>query len=323
MSNSKLSIAIIRYVHVITFLCIANVISAQFFGDKNAEWVFDLVGLGEFGITKLKVIKDTSVNNQVYQTVYKEAIRNVNGEVSTYKRRPFYIRTDNGVVTYTGNFTFEDTLYNFAATIGDSWTHPKRDRDGDSTGASLIFTVTDTFSIPINEALVFAQEVKIENSNNGFYGKDTLFQGIGSRRSFMLPFDWPPAGIDSGDRGVLRCFIDDDIGVVDFLPFHLQGPYGDQLSGFEYECGKLTNVEPLANEASQISLFPNPANHSISIRGNGIHINEISIYDLSGQFLEYFQVDKSEYQLNISNLPAGAYFLQINEVNFRKVIVVR
>ncbi len=60
-----------------------------------------------------------------------------------------------------------------------------------------------------------------------------------------------------------------------------------------------------------ISIFPNPANESLTIVQNNLN-HDISIYDISGKLIQTFSTDNTEQiQLDISNLKTGIYFVKL------------
>ena len=301
------------------FLLVSNFIHAQSFGSQNAEWVYDFNRAG-IGVTKFKISGDTTVNGVTYQRMQKVAIREKsNGEIVHYPRIPFYLRQDNGVVLYTGDFTFEDTLFNFNADIGDSWTLPRR-RDNEDD-FFLKYSVVDTFRMNFNGVPVLSQAVEIVNSSSPMIFKDTLLKDIGSRNQLIVLFDWPPPDINGGDRGVLRCFSNNALGVVDFVPFHEGNPYSDNLSGFEYDCDALSSTEG-TRSSSSFSVYPNPAYELLTIKSSEQRIEQVAIYNLSGVLTNSYELDHTQYELDVSHLPAGVYFVRINELTFEKIVVL-
>ena len=303
------------------FLFVSTFIHAQSVGSKNAEWVYDFQG-SAIGVTKFKVSGDTTVNGVTYQRMEKRAIRQKDyGEIVEYPRLPFYFRQESGLLLYTGNFTFEDTLYNFNAGINASWNLPRRNYSGQKDGLILTFTVVDTFQTDLNGVSVLSQAVEIGNSINSNFTVDTLFENIGSRNYLFLVYDWPPPGIEGGDRGVLRSFSNDVLGAVDFLPFHEASLYADNLSGFEYDCDALSSTEG-TQSSSSFSVYPNPTNQFLTITSSEQRIDQIVIYNLNGVLVNSYELDHTRYELDVSRLPAGVYFVQINALTFEKIVIL-
>ena len=309
-----------KYILLLAILVATTQIHTQSFGSQNAQWVYDFNRMGGPGVTKYKIDGDTTINGVTYQRMQKVAIREKsNGEIVHYPRIPFYLRQDNGIVLYTGDFTFEDTLFNFDAGIGDSWTLPSRRNNDDDF--FFKYSVVDTFQVNFNGVPVLSQAIEIVNSSSPTIFKDTLIKDIGSRNELIVLFDWPPADIEGGDRGVLRCFSNDALGVVDFVPFHESGPYPFNLSDFEYYCDALSSTEETPSNSS-FSVYPNPSYDYLTIASSEQRIDQIAIYNLNGALVNSFEPDHTQYELDVSQLPAGVYVIQINKTIFEKVIIL-
>ncbi|HEX8269556.1 MAG TPA: T9SS type A sorting domain-containing protein [Flavobacterium sp.] len=91
---------------------------------------------------------------------------------------------------------------------------------------------------------------------------------------------------------------------------------------FDYNFPILTNtasttVTALANAdfdfASEFSVYPNPANGALKVRSlNAVPINTISIYNILGQQVIVVPNAKEVTAVDVSDLRAGTYFIQID-----------
>ena len=90
----------------------------------------------------------------------------------------------------------------------------------------------------------------------------------------------------------------------------------------EVEAACLVATEDLVGE-NTISIFPNPANNSITISNdNGIMIEKVRIYNQIGQLV--LQVKTANNAIDISNLHHGIYILEAelnNQRLFKKMII--
>lgn len=67
-------------------------------------------------------------------------------------------------------------------------------------------------------------------------------------------------------------------------------------------------------ELNSLSVYPNPASDLIHVEGN--ELESIAIYSVSGQLVKQIQLAKENAtQLNVSDMPAGFYFLEVNDAN--------
>jgi len=67
------------------------------------------------------------------------------------------------------------------------------------------------------------------------------------------------------------------------------------------------------------SMYPNPASDQINLAFSDDQIREISISDASGKILISNQISGLTYQMDISGLPAGIYFIAVNNDSGRTV----
>ena len=75
-------------------------------------------------------------------------------------------------------------------------------------------------------------------------------------------------------------------------------------------------------EMSEVSLFPNPATSTVSIRANGME--QVTLIDLNGSIVMTQRVSDETVTFDVSNLAKGAYFVRItggNGTAVRKLIV--
>jgi len=83
---------------------------------------------------------------------------------------------------------------------------------------------------------------------------------------------------------------------------------------FNVDCDTTSNIvlgtEELSFLENSISIFPNPVSTTLSITAkNEVSIEGVKIYDLQGR--EILLKTKNFHQIDVSNLPTGNYFLEI------------
>ena len=77
-----------------------------------------------------------------------------------------------------------------------------------------------------------------------------------------------------------------------------------------------STVQGVSNEpTAKISLYPNPANDIIKIKLESSIDNsgKAMLFDQSGKLIQILNFNSNEFNMNIQNLPAGNYFLRIND----------
>ncbi len=102
-----------------------------------------------------------------------------------------------------------------------------------------------------------------------------------------------------------------EIFIAGQLSSGIMGRYSYLLS-----IGFLTKVEDI-NSFDDLVVFPNPTNGLFEIKSKETTITNIKITDLKGQLIKKLDIQSKG---DISELPPGMYFLQINDKNTFKII---
>ena len=83
----------------------------------------------------------------------------------------------------------------------------------------------------------------------------------------------------------------------------------------------------IINTEETISIYPNPSNGIFNILHEGIKGDiQIKVFDLMGEQYSDFEIkDSNSTKLDLSDLPAGVYFISIGSIDFSEVkkIVIR
>jgi hypothetical protein len=73
------------------------------------------------------------------------------------------------------------------------------------------------------------------------------------------------------------------------------------------------------NEDSQIlSLFPNPANESVTLKGE--NLGTVRVYNMLGQMLNEFEANGYELNINTTGYENGVYVVKAGEQTLRFVV---
>ena len=78
------------------------------------------------------------------------------------------------------------------------------------------------------------------------------------------------------------------------------------------------------NVAMEVALFPNPTNNSVTVTAEGLQ--EVKVFNVTGQLLMSLSADTEEMTLNLSNHPSGVYYFRIatdQGALVRKVVLVK
>ncbi len=96
--------------------------------------------------------------------------------------------------------------------------------------------------------------------------------------------------------------------------------------GFELDyANSLVEVEN--NFISQMKIYPNPASDYVVLEfGETDKPVSMKLLDSNGKIIKYSDIDDSRYNVDISNLPAGLYFIELSQTgrfNITKKILVQ
>jgi len=69
----------------------------------------------------------------------------------------------------------------------------------------------------------------------------------------------------------------------------------------------------------KISIYPNPAYSTITIESSA-QINTVTIANIIGEVVEAQKYNKEKVEMSITNLPAGVYFVKVNEAYVQKIV---
>ena len=103
--------------------------------------------------------------------------------------------------------------------------------------------------------------------------------------------------------------------------------FGNFLN-FNFRTVSQVAVEEVSNISSYISIYPQPANDRVVVKSDKININKIQLISLDGRITKSFsEVEIAYGTLNISDIPAGIYLLNIStstgEQCVKKLAVVK
>ena len=95
---------------------------------------------------------------------------------------------------------------------------------------------------------------------------------------------------------------------------------GEQIQSIEYQDSYLSlSVEEQEIELD-LYLVPNPAENKISIQST-LSIKKYQIFDITGKFIvEKSNIDSPNFEIDITELPLGTYFISLNAENSIKKI---
>ncbi len=97
---------------------------------------------------------------------------------------------------------------------------------------------------------------------------------------------------------------------------------------FNAPCNNLAGIKATKGNGFTISVFPNPTNKTLNIQlesWNGVREGSIKIVNIMGEELIAEEIKKPDFEIDVSALPNGIYFLKITdgERSYSKKVIVQ
>jgi hypothetical protein len=273
----------------ITIFCISN---AQIkTPEKGSEWIYNYSNVNSGGPLVANYTKDTFLsgkNAMVFEKTLYDIYDYFNeGKIDTLKGVGNIISTEDSLVSYLFNEKF-DTLYNFAANIGDEWMYAYSSKD--TLIASVLGKGTDA-------RLGFYLE--LEYTSKYFPSRrDTVYEYLLGGTNYIIPWDVEVSHLDGHSGGPLRCFSNNNLNYV--------SKWWEERNLPCMFLSKKIGIDEL-NKTNSFTIYPNPSRGSIQIRTNDKEkVRFIQVFDLKGQI-----VFETEGLGAIENLSPQLYFVRI------------
>ena len=285
-----------KQIFTLLFSILTTLSFAQNFAHPGAEWKYSYHSvMGAIGYAQISVAGDTLIGNITATKLEKRlvGVDQVSQQPIDQLRNPDYVYENAGIVFIRHGAQW-DTLFNYNAQVGDSWTIAKQPLMNNCNNNSSI-TVTGVGTRNINGMNLSYKLVDITyfSGINTYTLADTLYQRIGLVKSYMLSFDNCDAELDVNEGGDFRCYLDNEFDLY-------------KASTFTEDCQYIMSNSSTIKE--QVRFYPNPATTSLKIDGN-IHNLNYSVANLQGQ-----EVLSGIYtnEIKIDQLNEGIYILSIH-----------
>jgi len=290
-----------------TTILICHFITAhsQEFVNNSASWTYGYFNIGIQSCVELSYEQDTLINTRLYKQYgkdYYNVVHSVLGEREDFSGSPEFMREEGDSIFYLNSSTnVEVLLYNFSATVGDSWNMAL---PVDITGHEVMNSKVVNIGMTVinNEELKW-QHVEY-NIGNEFFYNDTVYHRFGPNSMSILPWDEYYSQVDRNQLGGLIRYVADTF------------EYWKGITG----CERISSSLEIGNN-SDVTLFPNPTQSTILVKNLNPNVDyKATVYNINGKVV--LKTD-SPFEIDCSGLYPGIYFLQImdstNKYNLRMV----
>ncbi len=176
------------------------------------------------------------------------------------------------------------------------------------------------------------KKMVIKNNNFLRYNKNTVAVSIGSAPGQADTLDltknyWGTTTKSDIETGI-KDFTDDITigGYVDFTGY-LTSPVsacssGGTIGGAD-TSGVFSSVDPII-ENFKIAVYPNPANNSVSVDGNGSTIQTVKILDLHGKLIQQVNINDIKSSIDVSMIVDGLYIIEVSSETrsaYQKILI--
>ncbi len=262
------------------------------------------------------VNSDTVIDGTTYHKMIREKNKVVGSPSVTIKTIGFF-NQNGGLITAWDSITGEILPYfNLDAEIGDTLASPIyygiEEIDFPKFREFVIDTIYDTIISGATLKKFYVNYLPYEcwDPYAFFWNSEIFIEQIG----FLgYPLQWFNPGAFDGDYpGQLRCYQNDDLGLVKFV---------------ETECTWLeTSIHETEN--FQIGIYPNPAEDKLFVSYNVNSKPQLKLINLAGAeiIISEITINENILECDISNIPGGMYFILIifeNEICGTEVFVKR
>jgi len=169
-------------------------------------------------------------------------------------------------------------------------------------------TFSDDSEVTANYGLSDAWIIKLSSSGGLLWQKS--FGGSDYDNAHAIQQTSDSGFIITGNTWSVDSGITDDHGGPDFWVVKL---------GFNVPVDTTTAVVAIKPVSNTISIYPNPATQNVTITASA-KINDVTITNLFGQTVHAQKYNSQQVDIDVAGLPAGVYFMKMNDNEMRKLV---
>ncbi|NCC74147.1 MAG: T9SS type A sorting domain-containing protein [Sphingobacteriia bacterium] len=273
-----------------------ELVSSHAFVHQGSEWYYNYNNFWIEGYVKIGYIGDTIISGQTTHILkkdlfYYDFIREEYEEIDLGAE--YICSNDDSVFIYRHNRFY--LLFDFSALPGDTWTVPETfETDCDTTG--VVVVVSAGYTLINGKTYRYIDLQGESNSDWAITGR--VVERIGTIENYLLP-NPELCVIDLFEGGPLRCYADDEIGLIS--------------TGISVECDYLADIVVLDKEFSA-KLYPNPSTTELWLQLPENILPEqaqIELFNPTGKLLYKVQPASRFHSIEIAHLPTGLYLMRL------------
>lgn len=270
-------------------------LSAQTWAPAGATWHYSYSQMFSYGYLEIEYTYDTTILGKECKSLQKTQFGyyypGVYDTVNLGKEFTYLDSNSNIVYRYFDSKF--DTLYNFNAQTGDMWKVHGMHVSPDS---GIVVVDSIGYRVINTDTLKSIFVSTIYGSCIGWPSVE-IVERIGCINDYMFP-NYVTCVADLGEGGPLRCYSDDNFPIF--------------VTGESSYCDFITSIDSNVNAEEFIEVYPNPTSSMINIKNTSMTgIKIVLISSLSQIIFEYDLNLTRDFQIDMSNLKSGIYFLQV------------
>lgn len=280
---------------LVVLIATTSIMSAQTeFAPIGAEWHYDYQQFATKGYVQITALKDTIINDKTCR-VLEKSYHYYDYILETNRDFVFgfeYIAQDGGeIMAYLDSKFY--TLFDFDASVGDSWTVHK----DNVAGSVMVVGKGEEEVNGMKLRYIELNDISGSECGFGYYGgmPVKVFECVGPTNSYLFPehTDY----VDANEGGLIRCYSDPGFG---------------ELKVGDTECDYVYNQVDEHSENTSFFVYPNPASEEIIISTSHYGEMAVEIFNYAGTLVYTSYINGENAKINISTLPAGVYYIVIN-----------
>ena len=286
--------------------CVDNVWCENYDSDKSlsdieqCSWIYHYAGGFREGVIRIMYESDTLLDNNAFKKFNRNftVLEGISGDTVQGDDLPIYLRQVDDIVYASFDGVSSDTLYNYGALPGDTWTFSIL---GNDLINRLEYLVQDIFFYNTGDLILKAQVVKFNFLGlDSITYSDTIIENIGFLNNYIDPFEFFNSnGTESEIGSNIRCYSD----ATQVVEFH-----SDKIYAYSYDCGDILSRVVENTTIEYLTVIGNPFYSEIIIDNSSNKSETIDFFSISGTLINKFAVPNGRSTYNTASWPVGIYF---------------